>query len=180
MHKITKIGLMAAASLCAVGAAQEDFNAGAGAGPAFDPERDDFGSVIVTIDHLLELPDNTVVKTIWSTETARESLLSNLEYFGMQSLLTRGDVLDMLSQARSEGEDNAVYILEVPQSGGHLGFTNVICDISKFMDAFTSPDMGGASLKNTIMSLVAAAQNSIVAKRRAGLDLPLSAIYGQA
>jgi hypothetical protein len=83
----------------------------------------EYASVTVTIDHLIRdgHPDgHVVVKDVWSTETAVESLLAQIDYFQDNAIIRRPGICSMIAKGE---EKAAVFVYEVNE-----GQTNVIVD----------------------------------------------------
>lgn len=83
----------------------------------------EYASVTISIDHLAHdaHPDgHVVVKNVWSTETAVESLLAQFAYFDDDAIIRRPGILSMIAQGEVKA---AVFVYEVRE-----GLTNVIVD----------------------------------------------------
>lgn len=83
----------------------------------------EYASLTVSIDHLVREPHpdgHTVVKNIWSTETATEALLAQLDYFNDNAIIRRPGMMSMIAK----GEDKAaIFVYEIGPDQ-----TNVIVD----------------------------------------------------
>lgn len=106
---------------------------------------EEFGSITIVIDHLAELEDRTVVKTVWSTETADEALLSQIKYFDQTGLLLDDGIRAMV--ARGEEKDVA-FIYHVSDRQ-----TAVIVDLAVWTKIFGS-EMGKNSVLETCASFM--------------------------
>ncbi len=82
----------------------------------------DYASCSIQLDHLLSAPHNghTVVRVVFSTETAVETLLAQLSYFGMHQELASTGLINLLSAAQDRA---AVFALRARDD-----LTNVIVD----------------------------------------------------
>jgi hypothetical protein len=111
-----------------------------------DP-AEEYASVTITIDHLVYDPHpngHTVVKTVWSTETAVESLLAQLDYFADNGLLRNPGILGMVAKGE---ERAAVFVYTVNESQ-----TNVIVDAAVWGETLSNVELS----KGTVMGAHAA------------------------
>lgn len=156
--------LMAASALCSIQAAAEEVNVGGG---AVEPAEEGILSITVILDHLQSLNDDSkaVTKVVFSTENAEEALMSELAYFGMSDILLDSGIRASLQSA--EGKD-AIYVLEVPERGSHMGQTNVIIDLVKWNEAMNNPALGDGTLSGTLASFITVAIETARMKRANG------------
>lgn len=90
----------------------------------------EYASVTISVDHLVREPHpdgHVVVKNVFSTETAVESLLAQLDYFQDNAILRRQGIVSMISKGE---EKAAVFVYEV---NGEL--TNIIVDVALWDEA---------------------------------------------
>lgn len=129
--------------------------------------KEEFSSVSVVIDHLVnDVRDDghTVISTVWSTESAQESLLSQLTYFGQTGLLRNSNVIAMV-HAASQKAVAIVYTISDRQ-------TNVILDAKVWGDTIAHPELGG-SVMNALASVVALVGDIKKQATAAGEDSPI-------
>lgn len=92
----------------------------------------EYASVTISIDHLVREPHpdgHVVVKNVFSTETASEALLAQLDYFNDNTILRRPGILSNISDGEKKA---AVFIYEVNPE-----LTNIIVDVALWDEAIT-------------------------------------------
>lgn len=110
---------------------------------------EEYASVTVIIDHLrMRAQENghTVVKDVWSTESAAESLLAQIDYFGQNGLLKDTGTIGMIAKANDTA---AAFIYAVNEDQ-----TNIIVDLALWTKVFGNPDMGRNSVLGTHASFI--------------------------
>lgn len=114
----------------------ETFTAEARQDAAEAQRCDEYASLTLVLDHLRDpRPDGaTLAKAVFSTESATEALVHQLEYFGMSRELSKQGVIKLLAQAQ---EKAAVFVLEVPPHGQHRGQVQIIVDAAIWTDEAT-------------------------------------------
>lgn len=123
-------------------------------------ETEEFGSVTIVIDHLADLADKTVIKTVWSTESADEALLAQVKYFGQTGLLLDDGVRAMVAHGE---ETNVAFVYHVSDRE-----TAVIVDLPVWASVFGNPEMGKTSMLETCASFMAMAIDMQRAANAAG------------
>ncbi len=124
--------------------------------------QDDFNSITVQLDHLLDYQGKSVVAVVFSSESAVESLAAQLDYFGQAGRIQDKSTVAMLNT----GHNQAVGYVFTPNEQR----TNVIFDKALFDRAFAAPDLGNLSWLNTFASMVALAVDIKRAARAEGRD----------
>lgn len=84
-------------------------------------EPREFDSVTITVDHLADIERHRVVKCVFSTESAQESLLAQIAYFNQVHLLRDPGIIAVAN----EGMNNDVVYTYVVEPGV---LTNIIVD----------------------------------------------------
>lgn len=119
---------------------------------AQEPNTDiaeEYASVTIVIDHLaLRSGQNghTVVKDVWSTESAAEALLAQIDYFGQTVLLRDPGTIGMIAKANDAA---AAFVYTVSEDQ-----TNVIVDLALWTETFGKPDLGRSSVLGTHASFI--------------------------
>lgn len=124
---------------------------------------EEYASVTVTIDHLrmrATESGHTVVKDVWSTESAAESLLAQIDYFGQHGLLRDPGTIGMISKANDTA---AAFVYSVNE-----GQTNIIVDLALWTDVFGNPEMGRSTVLGTHASFITLATELKRAAEAAG------------
>lgn len=128
---------------------------------------EEYSSVTITIDHLLLIDpsEKTVTKTVWSTESAHESLLAQSDYFASKS----GDGLNLAEadtfRAVGAGLDQDVaYVYVVNECQ-----TNVIVDADLWNATMHNSVLGNGTVLGTVTSFIVMATEMIRAARQQGL-----------
>jgi hypothetical protein len=114
--------------------------------------REEYASVTVSIDHLILSDDthgHTVVKNVWSTESAVESLLAQVDYFGDASLLRDAATLDMIARGNHHA---AVFVYTANE-----GLTNVIVDAQVWSDTLANEELSQGTVLGAHAALIALA-----------------------
>lgn len=135
------------------------------------PEEPEFSSVTIILDHLLahDPAQKVVVKTVWSTETAHESLISQSAYFDSKNGggLNLADPDTFRAVAQLLDADGAyVYVVNETQ-------TNVIMDAKLWSETIDSPMLGKGTVLGAISSVVILATEMQRTAREAGIDTRL-------
>lgn len=122
--------------------------------------KEEYGSITITIDHLVtdDHGGHVVVKCVFSSESAVESLLSQFNYFGQNELLKDTNVRRMIA----EGEDSVVAYVYTPSERQ----TNVIVDGPLWSKTLADENLGGTVL-SAHSSFIAMALDMIKAARAA-------------
>jgi len=131
---------------------------------------EEYASVTISIDHLLLTANtggHTVVKNVWSTESAVEALLAQLDYFGLNGLLRDPGVISMIDRGN---EKASVFILE-----GRDGLTNVIVDAQIWTDVLGNDEMSQGTVLGAHAALIALATDLKRAAAAEGKSSPLLA-----
>lgn len=133
--------------------------------------RQEFSSITITLDHLynsLRQDGHCVVKMIFSTESAKESLVSMLSYFNMHHLFAVDGVVELIAAL---GRTSGVAVLVAVGSGGPL--TNIIVDAAVWRAFLRSDKIAGGSTMELVNSLAALALDMQRAARARGDLTPL-------
>lgn len=115
---------------------------------AAKPVHQEYSSVTISLDHLMNADrtdGHVVTKMVFSTESAFESLMSQLTYFKLASILHDHK---QMTKAHHLGREAGVAVLEARE-----GLTNVIVDMAVFDQAMDNDDLGG-SVMETVQSFV--------------------------
>lgn len=103
---------------------------------------EEYASVSISIEAHLNNPDahngHTVLKNVWSTESAAESLLSQIDYFGQHFLLRSPDNVAMVAKAT---EKAAAIVYTVNDS-----LTNIIVDAALWGEVLDPDTDAGKAL----------------------------------
>lgn len=129
--------------------------------------QEEFSSVCIEVDHLVnEVRDDghTVVKTVWSTESAKRSLMSQIQYFKQTDLLHDEGVFEMIHTA---GKKAVAIVFHINERQ-----TNIIIDSKVWGDTIQNEDLGGTVL-STIASFIALSADLQKAAREAGELSPI-------
>jgi hypothetical protein len=132
---------------------------------ASEAPKADYLSVCLSLDHLVRdaaESGKTVLKVIYSTETALASTLAQIAYFKQNDLLQAPGVVSSLAKIE-EKAGVVVYVVD-----GNL--TNVIVDAEVYVDALDDPNRGNGSLMGLHASLIDLATNMVRAANSAGKD----------
>lgn len=98
----------------------------------------EYASVSLVLDHLAERDDgHTVLKHIFSTQTATESLMADLQYYGLLGVLTSPRLMRTVADASDVA---AVFVLLVPEIGQHRAHTVVIADAAIYTELTAGGD----------------------------------------
>lgn len=128
-------------------------------------EPQEFASVSIMIDHLLmnDPQEKTVVKTVWSTETAHESLLAQSAYFANRAAslnLADPDTFRLIGQGLDE-DVAYIYVVDERQ-------TNIIVDVALWSEAIANPALGNGTVLGTVTSFIVMATEMVKLAREAG------------
>lgn len=146
--------------------AKSQINAALAPEPEEAMVAEEYASVTITIDHLLLTDDthgHTVVKNVWSTESAVESLLAQIEYFGHTALLRDPAMLDMIAQGNKQA---AVFVYAVPERN----LTNVIVDAAVWSELLEDESRSQGTVLGAHASLIALAADLKRSASQAGKD----------
>lgn len=126
-----------------------------------DLPKMEYASVTVSVDHLVRDPHpngHAVVKSVFSTESAVEALLAQLDYFGDNACLRRPGILSMISKGE---EKAAIFVYEVNEN-----LTNIIVDAALWHETVAREEtiLGAHS---SLMTLAADMKRTASAEDRA-------------
>lgn len=110
---------------------------------------EEYASVTITIDHLrLRATEtgHTVVKDVWSTESAVESVLAQIDYFEQSVLLRDPGTIGMIAKANDRA---AAFVYAVNDQ-----LTNIIVDLALWTKVFGDPNMGRNTVLGTHASFI--------------------------
>lgn len=110
---------------------------------------EEYASVTISIDHLrLRATEtgHTVVKNVWSTESAVESLLAQIDYFDQSMLLRDPGTVGMIAKANDTA---AAFIYAVNDQ-----LTNIIVDLALWTKVFGDKGMGRETVLGTHASFI--------------------------
>jgi gamma-glutamylcyclotransferase (GGCT)/AIG2-like uncharacterized protein YtfP len=119
---------------------------------------EEYASVTISIDHLVTSPHpngHAVCKNVWSTETAVESLLAQLDYFSDSQILSSKGVLSMIAK----GEEKAVIFVYTVNDR----LTNIIVDAALWSETLANAELS----KGTVMGAHAALMTVAADMKRA-------------
>lgn len=150
-----------------------------------DPE---FGSVVLTLDHMLyRHPFHVVQKMVFSTQDSEEALLGLMEYYHEDHVKLMPSTLDLLVRGRGN-QEGSIYIYTVPVTNlpphpGHVPSGSVsgavivqaVLSTPAFYDLINHPDVGKGSSLLAVNWLVEAIVSFLEAQKVAqGAWPPLS------
>lgn len=126
---------------------------------------EEYNSITVSIDHLnntsREAGDPVVCKCVFSTQDAFESVMSQLDYFGMTAVLQSPAVFSALAKSQ---DNDAIIILNV--DGRDL--TNIIVDADVWAKILARPEFGNGSVLQAHASLIVLATEYVRNAKQAG------------
>jgi hypothetical protein len=131
--------------------------------PTFPTEE--YNSITVSIDHLNNTDrsegDPVVCKCVFSTQNAFESVMAQLDYFGMNAQLQQPAVFAALAKAQ---DNDAIVILNV--EGRDL--TNIIVDADVWAKILARPEFGNGSVLQAHGALIVLATEYVRSAKQAG------------
>lgn len=126
---------------------------------------EEYNSITVSIDHLnntAQQPGDPVVcKCVFSTQDAFQSVMAQLDYFGMTSVLQNAAVFSALAKAQ---DNDAIIILNV--EGRDL--TNIIVDADVWAKILARPEFGNGSVLQAHGALIVLATEYMRSAKQAG------------
>jgi hypothetical protein len=134
---------------------------------------EEYASVTISIDHLLadaETP-HTVVKCVFSTESASESLLAQIDYFEQAWYLRNPATIDMISEGNKKA---TAFVYEVGEQ-----LTNVIVDMALFNEVMANHEMSHGTMLGAHASFIGMAADLKRAARDAGKPDKILAFVSQ-
>lgn len=128
----------------------------------------EFGSILLTLDHLTNRADHHVVqKFVLSTELQDETLLALFRYYKEEHLLTRASTIKLLQEAAKT--DYPIYVYTTPQN------IQILASTAAWDTLVQSPDggQGSALLAVDFITSHIARIHGELAERNGGEFVPL-------
>jgi len=126
---------------------------------------EEYNSITVSIDHLNNTDrqpgDPVVCKCVFSTETAFESAMAQLDYFKMTSVLQQAAVFAALAKAQ---DNDAIIIVNVAERE----LTNIIVDSDVWAKIVARPEFGNGSVLQAHGALIVLATEYMRSAKQAG------------
>lgn len=126
---------------------------------------EEYNSITVSIDHLnntdRQVGEPVVCKCVFSTESAFESVMAQLAYFGMTAVLQQSAVFAALAKAQ---EHDAIIILNVQDRE----LTNIIVDSDVWAKIVARPEFGNGSVLQAHGALIVLATEYVRSAKQAG------------
>jgi acyl CoA:acetate/3-ketoacid CoA transferase alpha subunit len=117
--------------------------------PATETIAEEYASVTISIDHLVteaHRNGHTVVKNVWSTESAPEALLAQIAYFGQTDLLTDAGIIGMIAKGN---ETACIFVYTVAEE-----LTNIIVDAALWTSTIANEGLSQGTVLGAHASLI--------------------------